>query len=219
MSNWFGEQWKQIRGNFKYELVRSVFIALGGAGLIATVAGGLQRLIGGADKTWFVYGGTFAFSLLIFSLGLRRSEARATSRTSEGSADFVSNYTVSLRIGEFRDIVSASTGTSIRVELKEMPEATKAEIGIGMMHILYWGRRVVAHKKDLSGGIFLMPRATYPGEGEDSVFGWDIGEGYFYFFSLYVDHINPHAKEVVLQLWFATPFPYKTETVLEASRS
>lgn len=72
MSNWFTEQWKQIRGNLKYELVRQVFLTLGGATLIATVGAVLQSVFSNVDKIWFVFGGLFVFSCLIFILGLRR---------------------------------------------------------------------------------------------------------------------------------------------------
>ena len=74
MSNWIAEQWKQIRGNLKYELLRLVFLTLGGATLIATMGAVLQRAFGNADKIWFVFGGLFVFSCLIFILGLRRPD-------------------------------------------------------------------------------------------------------------------------------------------------
>jgi hypothetical protein len=69
MPSWIRDQWEQIRGNFKYDLLKTI-VVLGGSGLIAAASILLPRLFKNLDSQWATFGGLFLFSGILFVLGL-----------------------------------------------------------------------------------------------------------------------------------------------------
>jgi hypothetical protein len=198
---WFRDQWIQIRGNLKYDILRSL-IVVGGAGMIATVGALLSKAFHSVDQQWFVFGGLFLFSALVFILGLRRPRQRSSNTTNK----LVEGHEATISIGNFKDISSSNTRTHMRIELIEVSDANKALLEIGTGGILHHGENVTETGR--SSKRFWMPRSTSIGVADDAVFHLSVGEGYFTFFSIHLEHINVHTKEVLIQVWFVTTNPY-----------
>ena len=57
---------------------------------------------------------------------------------------------------------------------------------------------------------YLMPQKEFNSEEPCSVYAYHVQEGYFSFIRVFVDHINPHSREVTLNLAFVKLFDVKT---------
>jgi phosphate/sulfate permease len=80
MTDWLSDQWKQIRGHVKYEMLRLAIGALVGSGIIAALVAFLQKTFHGVSAAWFIFGSIFLCCLLVFLvalLGVRRTLAAA----------------------------------------------------------------------------------------------------------------------------------------------
>jgi hypothetical protein len=118
----------------------------------------------------------------------------------------VENQTVKISIGDFKDIVATYARRQLRIELIEVPDDTKALLDIDGGSVLAWGSRV-----ECAGSRFWIPRQTWPSIGRESVYYWAVAEGYFDFFTLSVEHINPHTKEVWVRISFFNASPSEPE--------
>jgi hypothetical protein len=72
MASWLADQWKQVRGHVKYEVLRAAVLAVTGSGIIAAGGEMLHKRFQGVDSEWFVFGAIFCCSLLVFVVSLLR---------------------------------------------------------------------------------------------------------------------------------------------------
>jgi hypothetical protein len=71
MHNWIANFWRDIKGNLKYDLLKTAFQAIGGGGMIAA-AGFIIHRIAGIDRVWIEFSAIFVFSALLFVIGTGR---------------------------------------------------------------------------------------------------------------------------------------------------
>lgn len=197
MANWFSDQWRQIRGHVKYEVLRSVIIALGGSGIIAALGTMLHKAFHGINGDWFLFGSIFCCSALVFTIALvRLTRKPAPQDVSNPDRLRIESLSETIRLGALWQVPTEICGP-VHAELREIRSEREVVIDVTSFAIRYAGARVQTLWNNVGTGRYILQRAEVD-YGNDCVCHWDMGALSFNGFYVYLIHANPHTQEATL---------------------
>lgn len=210
MTRWIIEQWKQIRGNLKYEVLRTSVTAVAGSGIIAATSAMLHKKFEGVDSQWFIFGAIFCCALLVFVLSLIRfgSKSGISSSNSPNRLQ-IESFSETIQLGGLW--IVPTTAYRLSIELVEIPNENEIVIQVSSGSIQYSGANVTVIAKPLGGGRYTLPRASVA-DGNECVCYWTVSEATFHGFYVYLHHANTFAHQATLvvytiQAYSPTPRP------------
>ena len=186
------QQWRDIRGNFKYDILKAV----GGGGLL-TVAHAILRK--GFTSEWIIFGGVFSICLLLFIVGSRGPRAKATPSSSAAGDTKIRYLERAMRLGELWNVES-DVFIGVSIELVGIQDENHAGLIIDSASIKYNGSNVKSSPIDVTRVKYILPRASVA-HGSDSVGHWDFTDATFNGFWVLISHVNIHAKEATVQVY------------------
>jgi hypothetical protein len=196
MASWVGKQWGQIRGNVKFELLKAVFLVFGGSGIIAAATRLLQKIFTGVDSEWFVFGGIFCCSLLVFALALLRLWQKPSGHMENSNRLHISSATETLKLGALWT-VPANVYDPVTIELLEIINENEVSIAVTSFAIQYAGANVRVLEKSIHTTKYLLQRSSI-GYGNDCVSHWDISDATFCGFFIFMSHANKFTQEATI---------------------
>jgi hypothetical protein len=215
-TNWFSDQWKQIRGNVKYEVLRFFVIVLGGSGIIAALGTMLHKAFLGINADWFIFGGVFTCSVLVFSIALFRPALKtAPEEPSNPDRVRVENLSETVKLGALWQ-VATEICSPVHVELREIRSEREVVIEVTSIAIQYAGARVQTLSKNIQTGRYILQRAAVD-YGNDCVSHWDMGDASFNGFYVYLIHANPYAQEATLGFFVIDAYAFSGATKAKES--
>ena len=168
-------------------LVRPLIVFVG-AGLIGSLGALLRRIFGGVSAEWFIFGGLFLFSALIFLIG-------SNLLTSTGGKS-IQHHKKALALGEYWDI--RVQNWEARVELIEIEHEDAAIIAVTATRLLFHGENV--KRLGPLSNRYVLPRVAL--DGKDGLFSWGLGSSNFYFVCVCLDQISVYTKQVTVRIAF-----------------
>lgn len=167
MSNWISEQWRQIRGHLKYDLLRTLVIAAAGSGVIAASGTMLHKRFSGLDSDWFVFGSLFGCSLLLFLLSLFRPGPKPSVSDTNGPVQvMIDSFSETMQLGGLWQVPTSLYNLSI--ELLEVENENEVTIQVNSGTIQYSGSNVIEISKNISWSRYTLPRASIA-EGNECI--------------------------------------------------
>ena len=199
MASWLADQWKQIRGHVKYELIRAAVFALAGSGLIAAGGAMLHKRFQGVGSDWFVFGAIFCCSLLVLALSMFRPASTPPDKTTQPSDRLkIESFGETIKLGALWT-VPTSLYFNLSIEVLEITNENEVTIDLTSHSIQYAGANVQVIQKNLgfNAGRYVLHRASVA-YGDDCVSHWDMGESTFNGFYVYLNHANKFAQEATI---------------------
>jgi hypothetical protein len=199
MGSWLADQWKQIRGHVKYELIKFAVLALAGSGIIAASSAMLHKGLQGVSSDWFVFGAIFCCSLLVFALSLFRPGQTSPHKTSQPSNRLkIESFDETIKLGALW-AVPTSLYFHLSIEVLEITNENEVTIDLTSHSIQYAGANVRVIQKNLgfNAGRYVLHRASVA-YGDDCVSHWDMGESTFSGFYVYLNHANKFTQEATI---------------------
>jgi hypothetical protein len=199
MASWVADQWKQIRGHVKYELIRAAVFALAGSGVIAASSAMLHKRFQGVGSDWFVFGAIFCCSLLVLALSLFRPGPTPPDKTSQPANRLkIESFDETIKLGALWT-VPTSLYFHLSIEVLEITNENEVTIELTSHSIQYAGANVQVIQKNLgfNAGRYVLHRASVA-YGNDCVSHWDMGESTFSGFYVYLSHANKFAQEATI---------------------
>lgn len=216
MTNWFSDQWQQIRGNVKYEALRTAILAVFGSGIIAALSTMLHKAFLRVSADWFLFGGIFCISILVFSIALFRPKSKpAAQATTSRDHLRIQNLSETMKLGALWQ-VPTEICSPIHIELREIRSERDVVIEVTSIAIQYAGARVQILSKGIQTGTYRLQRAGVD-YGNDCISHWDMGDTSFNGFYVYLIHANPHAQEATLGFFVIDAYTISDATKTEDS--
>jgi hypothetical protein len=136
MASWLSDQWKQIRGHVKYEVLKAVVLALAGSGIIAALGAILHRVFQGINADWFVFGAIFCCSFLVFVIALLRPSPKQKERAPSNRLK-IDSLSETVRLGSLWR-VPTDIYFNLSIELLEIANENEVTIELtsGSVHYL-----------------------------------------------------------------------------------
>ncbi len=123
------------------------------------------------------------------------SRTGVTETKTEGD---IEHRTVTLTLGSYQDIVSSKGYRGMRIHLEDIPDPGHALLNVHAgLAFIYHGDKVSRAGQNT----FLVPQGELD-TPDEAVFHYMVSDVMFSFWRVVVDHINPHAKEVVVLISF-----------------
>lgn len=199
MGKWLSDQWAQIRGHVKYDVLKSVFIAvIAGSGIVAAFGTMSRRAFRGINADWFIFGAIFCCSVLVFGIALFRTSRKQEPPAKNASSNQldIDHLSETLKLGALW-AVPTKIYLGLSVELHEVRNENEVVIELASSSIRYAGARVETLQNNLNAGKYVLRRAAVD-YGNDCVSHWDISESSFRGFYVYLVHANKFAKEATI---------------------
>ena len=207
MASWIADQWKQVRGHVKYELMKEGVLYLAGSGIIAACGALLHKKFQGVSSDWFVFGAILCCSILVFLLTLFRAAFRRTSETRQPSTRLnIESFSETMKLGALW-MVPTRLYFNASIELLEIIDENQVAISFTSHSIQYAGSNVRVIQKPLGmvPGRYILPRASVA-YGDDCVSHWDMGESTFSGIYIYLTHANKFALEATIGVYAIDAF-------------
>jgi len=219
MANWLDDQWKQIRGHLKYDILRTAILFLAGSGIIAACSGMLHKRFQGLDSDWIVFGAIFCCSFLVFALSLCRFVPKSPDKENQSSNRLeIDSLSETIQLGALWT-VPTSIYYNLSIELLDIANENEVTIELNSNSIQYAGANVktVEKRLGLGAGRYILPRASVA-YGDDSICHWNLGESSFGGFFVYLIHANKFTNEATIGIFAIDAYLPKLEPS-EASAS
>jgi hypothetical protein len=213
MASWLVDQWKQIRGHLKYELLRTVALFLAGSGIIAACGEMLHKRFQGVDSDWFVFGAIFCCSLLVFALSLLRLAPKLSDKKCQPSNRLkIDALSETMHLGALWT-VPTTIYYNLSIELLEIANENEVTIELSSHSIQYVGAnvKVVQKRLGLGAGRYILQRASVA-YGDDCICHWEIGESSFRGFYVFLSHANKFAHEATIGVYAIDAYMPVTES-------
>jgi hypothetical protein len=199
MARWLVDQWRQIRGHLKYELLRTAVLFLAGSGIIAACGGMLHKRFQGVDSDWFVFGAIFCCSLLVFVLSMLRPAPKPPDNEVQPSNRLkIETLSETMQLGALWT-VPTTIYYGLSIELLEIANENEVTIELDSQSVQYAGVnvRVLPKRLPIGPGRYILPRVSVA-YGNECVCHWMLGESCFRGFYVYLLHANKFAQEATI---------------------
>lgn len=213
MTKWLSEQWTQIRGHVKYDLLKTaIVVGIGGSGALGALGALLLKASHGVNAEWFTFVSIFLCSVLVFLVALFGIGQNIWKKVEPPSNRLkIENVSETMKLGALWT-VPTDFYFNLIIELRDIANENEVTIDVTSGAIQYAGANVrrVEERFGQGSGRFILPRISVA-YGDDCVSHWDMGDSIFSGFYVYLIHANKFASEATIGVFAIDAYQPKSE--------